>query len=121
VITPVKSPVGDHSGTADGFASGGTNVGGPGRPPSVIRERCRGSFYQRVNVLEEIADAPDTMPGDRIRAIDVLGRYGLMTARIDLEEVKIRLSRTIAKIEELCDPDTAERLLTALDPIWNSS
>ncbi len=32
------------------------NRGGTGRPPSVIRERCRGSFEDRIAVLEEIAD-----------------------------------------------------------------
>jgi hypothetical protein len=56
---------------------------------------------------------------DVIRAIDTLGRYGLMTGRLDLEEVRARLHRTIAKIEELCDPDTAARILSAIDPIWN--
>jgi len=30
--------------------------GGPGRPPSALRERLRGSFEQRIAVLENIAD-----------------------------------------------------------------
>jgi hypothetical protein len=38
--------------------AGGTegNAGGPGRPPSVLRERLRGSFDKRIEVLEAIAD-----------------------------------------------------------------
>jgi hypothetical protein len=38
--------------------AGGTegNAGGPGRPPSVLRERLRGSFDKRIEVLESIAD-----------------------------------------------------------------
>jgi len=70
-------------------------------------------------VLEQIADAVDLTPADRIRAIDVLGKYGLMTGRLDVEEVRHRLNRTMAKIEELTDPQTGERILQALEPIWN--
>lgn len=95
------------------------NVGSQGRPPSVVRARCRESFYDRINRLEGIADSSDAEHRDVIRAIDTLGRYGLTTGRLDVEEVRTRLARTIAKIEELADSVTAERLLTALDVIWN--
>ena len=59
----------------------GPKPGAPnaGRPPSVIRERCRGSFEDRIAVLEEIADDPKANAGDRIRALDLLGKYGLGT------------------------------------------
>ena len=64
-------------------ANGGTllaggmpgNKGG-GRPPSAIRERCRGSFAERIPILEEIADDVDLRPQDRVKAIDVLAKYG---------------------------------------------
>lgn len=55
--TPAKTPVGirpqEHGGA---LRSGGTNKGGTGRPPSVIRENLRGSFADRVAVIESIAD-----------------------------------------------------------------
>ncbi len=59
----------------------GPKPGAPnaGRPPSVIRERCRGSFEDRIAVLEEIADDARANAGDRIRALDLLGKYGLGT------------------------------------------
>ena len=59
----------------------GPKPGAPnaGRPPSVIRERCRGSFEDRIAVLEEIADNPEASASDRIRALDLLGKYGLGT------------------------------------------
>ena len=59
----------------------GPKPGAPnaGRPPAVIRERCRGSFEDRIVVLEEIADDPKANAGDRIRALDLLGKYGLGT------------------------------------------
>ncbi len=59
----------------------GPKPGAPnaGRPPSVIRERCRGSFEDRIAVLEEIVDDAKVSAGDRIRALDLLGKYGLGT------------------------------------------
>ena len=59
----------------------GPKPGAPnaGRPPSVIRERCRGGFEDRIAVLEEIADDAKANAGDRIRALDLLGKYGLGT------------------------------------------
>jgi hypothetical protein len=55
------------------------NRGGTGAVPSEIRERLRGSFAERIRVLEDIADhgRNDT---DRIRAIELMGRYGLGVA-----------------------------------------
>ena len=70
------------------------NRGGPGAVPSAIREYCRGSFAQRVPILEAIADGEvmermllegtdkelEVMKSakvvDRIKAIDVLAKYG---------------------------------------------
>jgi len=70
------------------------NKGGLGAPPSAIREYCRGSFAQRVPILEAIADGEvmermllegtdkelEVMKSakvvDRIKAIDVLAKYG---------------------------------------------
>ena len=67
--------------------NGGTNRGGPGRVPSVVRERCRGSFAKRVTVLEEIADDKEATAADRIRVIDLLDRYGLGThPPVDVED-----------------------------------
>lgn len=60
--------------------------GGTGRPPSAIRERCRGGFDRRIKVLEEIADDPSLPTRDRIRAIDVLGKYGLGAHQEKLQE-----------------------------------
>lgn len=37
------------------------NRGGPGVPPSELRKRLRGSFAERVEVLEQIADGEPTV------------------------------------------------------------
>ena len=55
----------------------GGKKGRSGRPPSAIRERCQGSFAERVPVLEEIIDDPTSRDADKIRAMDLLGKYGI--------------------------------------------
>ena len=69
------------------------NTPGSGRPPSCIRAHCRGSFTERVAILEQIADGeplPMTVHyrgetikvevsasiKERVQAIDALGKYG---------------------------------------------
>lgn len=52
------------------------NKGGTGRPKSEIRARCAGSFDERIKVAEEIIDNPDSSPSDRLRALDILAKYG---------------------------------------------
>lgn len=85
------------------------NKGGPGRPPSALRERMRGSLEERLKVLEEIADDSDSRPADRIRAVEVLARYGLGSAhelsgpdqqpmRIDAKGARDRI---IEKLEKM--------------------
>ena len=96
------------------------NIGGYGGvSPSLVRERSRGSFYARINTLEKLADTEKVAARDRIKAIDTLGKYGLLTGKLDVQEVQVRLARTIAKLEEMCSPDLAERLIAALSSIWN--
>ena len=55
----------------------GGNRGGPGRPPSEVRERMRGALADRVHIAEEIADNATLNPADRLRALEFLARYGL--------------------------------------------
>lgn len=70
----------DHGGA---LRNGGTNKGGPGRPASEIRKRLRGSFDKRIPILEKIADKARGMGanGDKTRAMDLMGKYGLGTER----------------------------------------
>lgn len=66
-----------HGGALKPGAGGGAKNGAlGGRPPSAIRERCRGSFVERIPILEEIADDDSLRPNDRVKAIDVLAKYG---------------------------------------------
>src|SRR5690349_475991 len=51
----------------------------PGRPPSELRARMRGSLEERLHIAEEIADDETSSPADRMKALDFLAKYGLGT------------------------------------------
>lgn len=95
------------------------HVGGTGRPSSVLRERLRGSFQDRVKVLEEIADDAQADPQDRIRALDVLAKYGLgVTRELSVDEVRDRLRETVALIRRALPPLQANEILTQIREVW---
>ena len=48
-----------------GALNSGGRYPGSGRPPSVVRQRCRGSFLERVPILETIADTEEVPVRDR--------------------------------------------------------
>lgn len=50
------------------------NKGG-GRPTSEIRQRCADSFDKHIATAEAILADKDASNGDKIRALDVLGKY----------------------------------------------
>ena len=54
----------------------------------------RRALEERVGILEDIASNPAANPGDRIRALEVLARYGLGTQdeREQSGEVTVRVS-----------------------------
>ena len=95
------------------------NRGGPGKPPSVLRERLRGSLDERVVVLEEIADDETAAHRDRIRAVDTLAKYGLGAIReITIEDVREKLRITLELLRDELDEDEADRLIGRLRGIW---
>jgi len=95
---------------------GPSNKGGPGRPPSALRELARESFAERLWVLEQIADGEPIVkvlrgkkqeevlisasPADRIKAVSELGRFGLgAAAEVDVTSGGERLQpKTILKM-----------------------
>jgi hypothetical protein len=106
-------------GAGRGPKKGAANAG---RPPSAVRAVLRESFADRVPLLERIAD-DDTAPmAERLRALEVLARYGLGTADgIDLHEVRERLRATVDAIRTTLPDDVAAPLLWRLRAIWTAT
>ncbi len=51
--------------------------GGSGRPPSALRAAIRESLAVRLPIAERIADDENASDSDRLRAVELLCRYGL--------------------------------------------
>lgn len=50
-----------------------------GRPKNEIRQAMRDALDKRLQVLTDIADNPQALAADRLRALDMLARYGVGT------------------------------------------
>ena len=103
-------------GAGRGPAKGAPNAG---RPPSAVRALLREAFATRVSLAAEIADDPSLAPAERLRALDLLGRYGLGTTReLSVEDVKERLAATVALVRATVPAPHAEALLAKLRGVW---
>ena len=106
-----------HGGALRHGSQPGTNKGGTGRPPSAVRETLRMSFEQRIPILEAIVDCDEAKDSDRIKAAEVMARYGgvdkiALTVEEQPEEamtperiaegwVRIRRVRSIEELEDV--------------------
>lgn len=92
----VKQP---HGGA---LLPGGTGAygAGPGRPASEIRKRLRGTFSERLDILEDIARNGEKS-SDRLKALDLMAKYGLGAAKGYDEALVEALGKAVA--EELSD------------------
>lgn len=90
----VKQP---HGGAL--YAGGVPGNRGGGRPPSAVRQLARLEFEKRIPTLAKLADDKAQKTRDRIRAVDVLGKYGLGQARgldeEEFEEVVLRMAEAV--------------------------
>jgi hypothetical protein len=115
---PIPQP---HGGALVPGAGRGPKPGAPnaGRPPSAVRALLRESFAERVPLAEAIADNPRLAPADRLRALDLLGRYGLGTTReLSVEEVRDRLTQTVHAVRALVPAPYLEPVLAKLREVW---
>lgn len=112
-VTPMRVPA--HGRGA--LRVGGTNRGGPGRPPSLLRRVAREAWFDRVQIITGIADKDTATDGDRLRAMDSLARVGL-NAAISEDDVRERLSATLETLRAECPAALYERLLPKLRAVW---
>ena len=62
---------------------------------------------------------PPSTDGDRIRATDVVEKYGIGTLKeISTEEVRDRLLRTVEIVNEQLAPEDADRVRGLLKEVW---
>lgn len=118
--TPQKTPMRTPSHGRGQLRVGGTNKGGPGRPPDEVRKALTGSFADRQATLEAFADDRKLDPVTRMKAIEVLARYGLGTANslslstIDRDWVVAQLAAVRRIVREMLTPHQADALLARI-------
>ena len=104
-------------GAGRGPAKGAVNAG---RPPSAVRAILREAFVARVPLASAIADNPAFTPSERLRALDLLGRFGIGTAReMSVDDVKDRLAETVSAIQRIVSAPQREELLATLRVVWS--
>lgn len=114
-VTKIPQP---HGGALN---SGGTpgHRGGSGRPPSALRARLTDSLLENVPILEAFASDEKYDPADRLRAIDLMGKYGPGTVKgISLDDVRERLHAQREVLQRELEPDVYARLVVALRAVW---
>ena len=133
-INGAEIPLGAHPGNTGG------KPGRSGRPPSVVRDVCSLRFEERVPLLANIADgtAPlsercpqcgyegaDAGLGtvetrDRLRAIDMLGKYGLgERSEFSEDVVTANVDKMLTVAQALMAPEDFAAFCKQADTIWN--
>ena len=137
VDNPVDNPVNDTNvmvatmpGRQGGtLRRGGTNRGGRGRLPSLVRQASLAAFAQRLPILKGIADGvvveideqgayrvASPTPRDRVAALKVLAELGL-GAQVHAADVRERLTAQLQVIRSR-PTWTADELVAALAKVW---
>ncbi|MDA1104650.1 MAG: hypothetical protein O2956_13760 [Gemmatimonadetes bacterium] len=93
------------------------NVNSPGRPRTRIRTASALAYEERIPVLTDIADDKNEKAGDRIRALDVLGRIGLSDDGDKVNEDLVREMAGVVRGVLQSAPD-GDKLLEAIYEGW---
>ena len=88
---PLRTP---SHGVGKLYAGGVPGNKGGGRPRSKVREAATLAYDERIEVLSAIADDEGSRPGDRIRAIDVLGKHAGISKEEAIPTELVRLLAT---------------------------
>lgn len=87
-----------------------------GRPKTEVRDAMRYALEDRIPLLMRIADDEDATPGDRLKALELLARYGLGT-KDELEHSSPILpsNERDARIRHLMQAEGRQRLSPSLE------
>jgi hypothetical protein len=114
-INGAECPTGAHPGNTGG------KKGRSGPKPDRVRRALLAAGANRIKVLAEIADGNDVeaKTSDRVKAIETMFKYGMGTVQeVTVDNIRARLAQTIELVRQELDPETAERLLARMSPIW---
>lgn len=92
------------------------NKGGS-KPPSIVRKACRKGFYARIPLLKRIADNEAVDIKERLRAVEMLGRFGLSGA-ITWDDIRSRLKAQVEILRAALPAEQVEPILAELSRIW---
>jgi hypothetical protein len=83
-----------------------------------VRQACLKSFAKRIPALRNIADDESLDPDTRLKAVDMLAKYGLGKAGPSMEVVRAKLSETLEIIRRDLPPEQSGPLIAALRAVW---
>ena len=105
--SPGELVVPAHGGGMIRHGSQPGNTPGSGRPPSKVKAALRKSFDERITILEDIADDTDAELRERLKAIDMMGKYSDLDMNIDVDLIE-RLGSVVA--QEIDDAGAMARI-----------
>lgn len=83
--------------------------------------RCGGQLKKMAEAKSPehiiIEGSESASPGDRIRSVDALGKYG-MSDNVSKDDVRGKLSETIAVIRQYAPAEAAVAILADLQSVW---
>lgn len=110
--------------------NGGTNKGGPGRPPEYLRIRSRDVYDRWLTWAEQQTEvkeackacgrsAQDPAPDVMNQIGKTAGRFGFPSEdMVSRQFVRERLQKQIEVLLAALDSNNAERAINAIQPVW---
>ncbi|MGH7576522.1 MAG: hypothetical protein ACREM1_15530 [Longimicrobiales bacterium] len=77
-----------------------------------------GKQAKKIEEAAEAAVANMISSADRLRALELMAKIGLTGERVSVENIRLRLQRTIEIIEEVLEPEAATALKQRLVDVW---
>jgi hypothetical protein len=99
--------------------NGGTNRGGPGRTPEVLRMKSRELYERWIAWAAKKMKAQNAADDLMMQIGNTSGKYGFAPSdMVSRQDVRERLQKQIDIIISTLSSADAERLIAALHPVW---
>ena len=100
---------------------GSTKGNTPGSgTPAHVRLRALHRFAKHLKFVDDcFAEGSEATVADKLRALDLAGRYGLGPAQgIQLDDVRDRLSKTLLILQRTLPPEFADAIMAQIEEVW---